>query len=1045
MAITYPREPLQFRVRVALGADLTARPGTWVWTDITEDVSFSKARAFPISAGALDEQQQSDSSLQFVIRNHESAYFDGAGRYTGDNPNSDLWPHFDVGLPVEFSVDPGDGTWHVLAIQFLGEAVNSWPGGSRHLVLTTCTWGGLLRRLQRYHTPQSPLYRTLSTARPDWQLMHYWPIEQGTPGLVRQGVWPAAGPNAAITPALTSSPTFAGTETPPISSLPLPLWKGNDRLRFSPTNDGNFGNNNGTHARWEYGFAFRGTVAQTGTVAPTFWTAAEANRGSYKSGVDATLQPVPAFTLSFAAQFKEGVYTPGSGAITLKGNDNGSNVTTVTTTDVNLFDGEWVFVRVIGESNASILTGNPLPSVFVMIDKPSLPNVLQLSFTGADNTFMPKPTAVTIGSAYPNLAVTVAGTTPDNNTAALEFSSGHAYYRDETTGRPDFVLTSFDGTGELALVRVARLCAEELVPFSPYAVSALAATMGPYGVADLVTLLRECELADHGVLVDRLAVVTLVGSAYMVNRASSLTIDGAATHGALGNRGQLRQDITATIDDLHLVNAVTASRTAGGSATAVAPESISLAGRYDSQPSINSKDLRSIRGQAGWVLRLGQAKGSRYATLTANLRENPELIPTVLAMLEAQPRTGYDPADLDSVSGIGLRISIANPPTGSAPGQVELQVRGWAMLLVGRQGGWTITFNLVPYWPWEVFVIESGSGNRSRLATGREPTTGATNSELAVATNTSTTDMVVLHKAGTFTWSGDDVPFDLLVDGEPVTASAVTSYLTDTFARTVAAGSWGTPTVGAAYTLVGTAGDFSVGSNRGVIAPTTNASDRMAVIAGPASPGVVYGEFRATALPANTTGYRMGVVLRRQVAGSGGNHDNFTCELLVSGSTTVPTVTARITARVGATLNVITANLTGWTYVANTWYSVLGYVVGDTAYCRVWPTFDAAGVVRVHRLGNWNGGRLSPLDPAGVGVQDYVPDSADAVQFGAFARTDDGTTNKVFHVANLQLLTPQRFTVARSISGVVRAHAVGSEVELYRPAARSLGSMLEDL
>lgn len=52
----------------------------------------------------------------------------------------------------------------------------------------------------------------------------------------------------------------------------------------------------------------------------------------------------------------------------------------------------------------------------------------------------------------------------------------------------------------------------------------------------------------------------------------------------------------------------------------------------------------------------------------------------------------------------------------------------------------------------------------------------------------------------------------------------------DSFTRTVAGG-WGTPTVGPAYTLQGTAGDFSTDGAHGVIAPTTNSSDRMAVLA----------------------------------------------------------------------------------------------------------------------------------------------------------------------------------------------------------------------
>lgn len=57
-----------------------------------------------------------------------------------------------------------------------------------------------------------------------------------------------------------------------------------------------------------------------------------------------------------------------------------------------------------------------------------------------------------------------------------------------------------------------------------------------------------------------------------------------------------------------------------------------------------------------------------------------------------------------------------------------------------------------------------------------------------------------------------------------------TGVANDTYTRTVAAGGWGSATSGQAYTLNGTAGDFSVNGSAGLIIPTATGSNREAWI-----------------------------------------------------------------------------------------------------------------------------------------------------------------------------------------------------------------------
>lgn len=170
MAI-YPQDPLSLRLECSPGADLTANPATYTWTDITRDLSMS----IPVThtRGSQDEQSESNSDSSFGLRNN-------TGRYTTGNPMSDLYPGFGLGTPFRFSTNTGDGSgWHVEWIHYLAEAADDWPSGTPHLCRAMVACGGLFRRLGQGETKKPAMERSILAASP----VEYWKLED-VPGTV---------------------------------------------------------------------------------------------------------------------------------------------------------------------------------------------------------------------------------------------------------------------------------------------------------------------------------------------------------------------------------------------------------------------------------------------------------------------------------------------------------------------------------------------------------------------------------------------------------------------------------------------------------------------------------------------------------------------------------------------------------------------------------------------------------------------------------------------------------------------------------------------
>lgn len=157
----------EIAVEVAWGADLTADPDTWSWSDITTDVLQDPGIEW--TAGRSDEASTSQpASISMTLLNTSGDYSTG-----GESTN---WPYVRQGTPVRVRIDP-DGSGLVVAVQ--GEAVGwtpTWDLTGR-IALVELTVAGPLRRLGQGQGPlQSSMFREVTA---DSRCVSYWPCEEG--------------------------------------------------------------------------------------------------------------------------------------------------------------------------------------------------------------------------------------------------------------------------------------------------------------------------------------------------------------------------------------------------------------------------------------------------------------------------------------------------------------------------------------------------------------------------------------------------------------------------------------------------------------------------------------------------------------------------------------------------------------------------------------------------------------------------------------------------------------------------------------------------
>lgn len=285
--------------------------------------------------------------------------------------------------------------------------------------------------------------------------------------------------------------------------------------------------------------------------------------------------------------------------------------------------------------------------------------------------------------------------------------------------------------GEKPIDRLVRIAGYASVPIGVTSVPA-GPVMGAEPVADPVTILREAEAADGGLLIDgQTAGLVHVCGQDRRNRAIGLTLDASQVRGAFGG----------AVDDLRLRNAWAVNRTGGATARAVDSASIAASGYYPDAATLNLQYDTDLSDQAGWRVHLGVVGGVvRITAISFDLVADPSLRTAWLAM-----RPGY-------------RIRVVHPPPQLTSDPIDLVVMGWIEVVDAVT--WRITANTIDYTPWQVLAIEDA-------VLGRLDTAGMTLT--AGITATATTIQLTTTTGPTCSTSSGDYPVDIGIGGERIT------------------------------------------------------------------------------------------------------------------------------------------------------------------------------------------------------------------------------------------------------------------------------------
>lgn len=247
--------------------------------------------------------------------------------------------------------------------------------------------------------------------------------------------------------------------------------------------------------------------------------------------------------------------------------------------------------------------------------------------------------------------------------------------------------------GETAGRRIERLCRQQGIPIHIIGDPDDTTPMGVQPVASLMTILRECEDADLGILGEPRE---RIGLAYWTRTSRyNRPVTLALTYGA---HAEIGPPLDSTDDDRYTRNDVTASRSGGSSyryEVDTGPLSVQEppdgVGRYDTGVTVNVQSDALLLDQASARAHLGTVDELRFPAIRVNLAGLTAAGKSTLARSAA----ALDICD---------RLTVASPPVWLGPDAIDQQAEGLSETLSSRM--WEIVPVCVPASPYTVGVVE---------------------------------------------------------------------------------------------------------------------------------------------------------------------------------------------------------------------------------------------------------------------------------------------------------------------------------------------------
>ncbi|WP_405611384.1 hypothetical protein [Streptomyces sp. NBC_01508] len=539
---------------------------------------------------------------------------------------------------------------------------------------------------------------------------------------------------------------------------------------------------------------------------------------------------------------------------------------------------------------------------------------------------------------------------------------------------------------EEAGIRMQRLATEEQIPVAVRGRPTDAERLGPQRPGTFLGLVKEAADADHGILYEDREQLGLVYQ----TRSGLYNQPPVAT---LVYGTDLMPGLRPVDDDQSRSNRWTVTRIGGSSGIAEQEEGrLSVqapplgVGPYPDSASLSLGLDTQTAQHAGWLVHLGTVDEPRYPLVNVALQRNTTLIEQVTA--------------LDT----GCRLDITNPAAKLAPGDIGQVVQGYTETL--SQYVWSLAFNCTPASPYTVGVLEDPDLSRADTA-GSVLATAETSTATVLAVHTdSETSPRWVDSAGFLA----DFPFDVTFGGEVATVTGILN-VADTFTRTTA-GTWGTSSSGVVWNEAGgLAADRTVNGTRGVITLASSVSSLrfQELLAEPIGDCEVRVRLSVSAV---ATGASLvpGVLLR---CFSTSDYYRARIHFGVSGGMFVSIT--RDTTQIGASPTL------PYTYAAGDEFELRVRLVGHTIQMRVWPVGTSEPAV-------WNHTETVITNP--------IPLGTIGVTGSAF--TGMTLVNAQLRYDAFEIVTPQRFTVTRSVNGIVKPQTAGTDLRLAQPTIVSL-------
>jgi hypothetical protein len=542
---------------------------------------------------------------------------------------------------------------------------------------------------------------------------------------------------------------------------------------------------------------------------------------------------------------------------------------------------------------------------------------------------------------------------------------------------------AIDPEGETAGRRIQRLCGEEGIAFDWVGDLDDTVPLGPQPKQNLLSLVQEACLADGGLLYENRQVL---GLGYRT-RASLYNQDPALV---LSYPGYNLAQTPVPVDDDRTTQNILTVTVGGVSATyeeTDGPLGTATIGRYGETSGLTlnlaTSDTPTLLDHAAWRVHLGTVDEARFPQISVNLAHSsitPDMRRAILGLR------------------LGDRIQITDPPDWLPPDTIDQLILGMEESITRFEH--RLSFICAPASPYSSVGVLDDPEARIDI-----------DSVLVSAVSSSATSLVVAPAAGEdLLWTTDsgDWPFDIRMGGEVMTVTAVSDWLSDTFARTVASG-WGTADTGQAWsTGGGTSADYAVASGVGThTLATTNASRRCFTDA-TFTDVDMQGDILTGA--AATGGSLFGGLSARYMDSS-----NFYTARLEF--TTANALVLSLRKFVGAVETQLATFSLADTYTpGSTWVRVRFQVQGAQLRARAWL---ATGV---EPAGSWQ-----------VTATDSSHSTSAFLGTRSISSSANTNVNPVISYDNLRVINPQTLTVTRSVNGVTKAHTANADLSLAYP------------